>query len=449
MNKVGLDGSICSEYICSLIELYAKSRSERDAAIADFLMDSVTASSSLRSIGDQSKFVEETVSEIRNRLDGQRPPVEPTSVVAPLPVEAPSSSLDSASKKGFKKGVKLTGTALKQVVGNVKPSYVQRYSDDEKSPSQLPVVSRFVRSVEPELIPAPLFPALATPQRTVTANSARRQRNKAREIGPEDEWSETESHWKTPMTELPPSRKQSPPQEIHRIMVTTSPVVIDVVSARESPEPPVQEPVVTPSRVESQEPVRAEEPVIVEDPQAGETSLLMSPNSLLMNLPSDLLSFDFKFEGDDEYSTPPRLEQGEPFDLLRQMFTQIAAPSEPAGLTREDEPPVEPVTVQLNTEERVYSVPFLLSVLKEMKSSQTTHQLAVPLELAGLSELSPSFVKQNKTSDLSGWRANERTSPNTPEHPHGGSWRASGYNHKVNSKRVSPPAAAAAEEGFW
>ena len=453
MNKVGLDGSICAEYICSLIELYPSSKSDRDAAIAEFLMDSVTSSSTLRTSSEQSRFVDETVFELQTRLgDSKTVPQRAPVTVSAEPSIAASVESASAPKKGFKKGVKLSGSALKQVVGNVRPSFVQKYSDDENpsvAPPPVPV-SRFVstRSTDqPVQSSESSFPSLETPQRSTTNSSVtKRNKNKAREIGPDEDWSDTHPEveaptpWKTPMTSRPSPPEDNPRRVTASKLVLTSSVVIHA-------EPEVEN--VAPLAIDIPEPVQETQATFSPPVVAQVTpTVLLSPQSLLMNIPTDILSFDFRFEGDEEGSTPPRVEpvepeqkSPEPFDLLKQMFSQSGftttlstASSVPA---REDVP--------AGNSERTYSVAFLLSVLKQMKSSQGG-DIPTPIELQGLTQRELSPVARPKT-DVSGWRSNDRTSPNTPE-SHNGSWRASGYTQKGNHKR-SQPTVPVTEEGFW
>lgn len=450
MNKVGLDGSICAEYICSLIELYPKSKSDRDAAIADFLMDSVTSSSSLGTSSEQSRFVNETLFELQTRL-GDSKTVLHRAPVATAPESSVASSIDSlaasAPKKGFKKGVKLSGSALKQVVGHVKPSFVQRYSDDE-NPSVAPpqvTVTRFVSaksSDQPVQSGESSFPSLETPQRSTTNSSiTKRNKNKAREIGPDEDWSDTHPEeqaptpWKTPMTSHP-----SPPGESHPRNVTASKLVLTssvVIHAEPEVEAPLAIDIPEPSEEQKA-------PLSPPEAQVSPT-ILLSPQSLLMNIPTDILSFDFRFEGDEEGSTPPRVEpeqkSPEPFDLLKQMFSQpgftTALSTASCALAKEDLP--------IEKSQRKYSVAFLLSVLKEMKSSQGG-DIPTPIELQGLTQTELSPVARPKT-EVSGWRSNDRTSPNTPE-SQSGSWRASGYAQRANHKRAQAPVTVA-EEGFW
>jgi hypothetical protein len=452
MNKVGLDGSICAEYICSLIELYPNSKSDRDAAIAEFLMDSVTSSSSLGTSSDQSRFVDETVFELQTRLGDSKTVIQRASI-ATAPESSVASSIDSlatsAPKKGFKKAVKLSGSALKQVVGNVKPSFVQRYSDDENpsvAPPQVPV-TRFVSARSSDQLVQSgdsSFPSLETPQRSTTNSSVtKRNKNKAREIGPDEDWSdmhpevEASTPWKTPMTSHP-----SPPEESHPRKVTASKLVLTssvVIHA----EPEVEN--VVPLAIDIPEPSEEQKAPLSPPEVQVSPAILLSPQSLLMNIPTDILSFDFRFEGDEEGSTPPRVEpeqkSPEPFDLLKQMFSQ------PGFTTTLSTASSVPAKEDLPTgkSQRTYSVPFLLSVLKQMKSS-LGGDIPTPIELQGLTQTELSPVSRPKT-EVSGWRSNDRTSPNTPE-SQSGSWRASGYAQRGNHKRAQAPVTVA-EEGFW
>jgi hypothetical protein len=387
MDKVGLDGSICAEYISSLIELHKSSSiADRDAAISEFLHDSIP-SSSLRTIAEQNRFVEETLSDIRQRINKD---------VAPLAV---TQAVASKSKGSFKKGTKLSGTALKEIVGSVKPSYVQQYSDDEKAPPPPPSVpGRFVSATS-------IAEPAETPLRQMSLSSRRRS-NKAKEIGPNENWDDedtTTTPWKTPFESRSP---------IARILPVIEPVVI----AQE------KEPEVAPPS-----------PPAVTIPDVAEVkSVLLSPQSLLCSLPTDILSFDFQFEEDDEPLAPP---QGDtPFDLLKQMFTTDVIPT---ASVAENQPPPGFVDNR-----KVYTVPFLLSVLKEMKSESSNGEIGVPDELRGLSKTEVLVSPTKPRSDSFGWRSHEKPVVESNQ----GSWRASGYNHKSGSRR---PPQVTIEEGFW
>ena len=405
MNKVGLDGQICVEYISSLIELKNSSTADRDAAICDFLHDSVHASSSLRGIAEQNKFVDDTLAEIRARLSGQttvqnlQPPPPAVGVKAP-----------------FKKGVKLSGTALKQVVGNVKPSYVQRYSDDEReAPPPPPPPPRFV-SVE----------TMETPVRQSSTNS--RRKNRAKEIGPDEDWDdEVKTVWKTPFESPKPERVEIVPKKLvvdRRVEETLSVQVDEVDSFKQSPQPVMNEPEIQIVVLEVKETETVETKVpelneIVHEDQVK--SVLLSPQSLLYSLPTDILSFDFKFEDDEEVEPA---SSAAPFDLLKQMFE---AP--PTSVVQSPPPALTPVG------KNVYSVPFLLSVLNDLKNANGG-LVPVPQELRGLSrtEVSPPRPR----ADSFGWR-----SAQTQPEEQTGSWRASGYNNK------GPRRTPVAEQGFW
>ena len=431
MNKVGLDGSICAEYISSLIELHKKSSpGDRDAAIAEFLHDSVP-SSSLRSIAEHNRFVEETIGEIRQRIS----PATTTSAPSTPGISSTAGSSTKA-KGGFKKGTKLSGTALKELVGNVKPSYVQQYSDDEKSAVSVvqapPPPVRFISSVSQ--------PELETPQRLMSNG---KRRIKAREIGPDEDWEDsiTTTPWKTPFESITPMiEAASIPQPRAVIVVEREESSSKVVSA-ETIEPIAEaKPQQT---VEEPEPIRTPRVLVETNTPAshvpadhGFQSVLLSPQSLLYSLPTDILSFDFQFEEDEPEGAAQPTEA--PFDLLKQMFTNTTVPSTQSF--PEDLPPPG-----FMDNSKVYSVPFLLSVLKEMKITGGID--LPPMELKGLSKTEvvalPSPVKPR--SDSFGWRSHDKVVSNSLTETSQGSWRASGYNNKTGSRR--PPQST--EEGFW
>lgn len=414
INKVGLDGQICVEYISSLIELHkSSSSSDREAAICDFLHDSVHASSSLKGIAEQNRFVDETLVEIRSRLSGNQN-ASPT--VAVPPAKAP-----------FKKGVKLTGTALKQVVGNVKPSYVQQYSDDEREVSAPPPPPPPPRFVSAE--------SLETPVRQ-SSGSVRRM-NRAKEIGPDEDWDDAvRTVWKTPFEsaqkeavtrlDISESVKKPAPQPkpaLRMETVVVESVVLEPVPVESEKESRIATPVPDskPTNIE----VALEQEENTEDSTVDSAvikSVLLSPESVLYSLPTDILSFDFKFEEDEEVEPAPS------FDLLKQMFEAPVTVVSPAV-------PEEAPGLEVPRAKNVYSVPFLLSVLNDMKNANGG-LLPVPEKLRGLSrtEVSPPRPR----SDSFGWRT---TQPQQEDN--GGSWRASGYNHKV-TKRAPVP-----EQGFW
>ncbi|TEB19925.1 hypothetical protein C9890_0138 [Perkinsus sp. BL_2016] len=416
MNKVGLDGSICAEYISSLIELHKKSSpGDRDAAIAEFLHDSVP-SSSLRSIAEHNRFVEETIGEIRQRLS---PATTPGTTGAGVSTKA---------KGGFKKGTKLSGTALKELVGNVKPSYVQQYSDDEKSAVSVvqppPPPVRFVSSLSQ--------PELETPQRLLSSG---KRRIKAREIGPDEDWEDsiTTTPWKTPFESVTPM--------IEAASIPQPRAVVE----REESLPKVVEPLAEakPQIVEELEPIKTPRVLVEANTPASQVpadhgfqSVLLSPQSLLYSLPTDILSFDFQFEEDEPETAAQPTEA--PFDLLKQMFNNTAVAS--THSVPEDLPPPG-----FMDNSKVYSVPFLLSVLKEMKITGGVDM--PPVELKGLSKTEvvalPSPVKPR--SDSFGWRSHDKVVSNSLTETSQGSWRASGYNNKNGSRR--PPQST--EEGFW
>lgn len=449
IDEVGLDGSICAEFVLSLIELYAKSAGDRDAAITEFLSDSVAASS-LKSEQLRDRFVQETVSGIRSRLSGNSV-VTPSAPPAAAP-PAPSAPAEPTKTKGFKKGIKLTGTALKEVVGNVKPSYVQKYSDDESAGPTIPVsrmqsTSSAGLGARRQSIDVAAFPSLEGGMQTPQAaegparTQSTRRRNKAREVGPDEDWDDHggPTPWKTPAGSPSPPTKKKPAKK--QLTVTTaSPVVVvhEEVVVRE-PEV-VAEPEVVVERRSASVSMAQTTPVVLnrrtEDvsPPAAAVETMTILDSLL--LPQDIMGgFDFKFEGDDDHVEPT--ESPEPFDLLKQMFSLsgFSAPVVPV------EVPV--VVADADAEKRRYPVGYLLSVLRRMQEEQG--EVAIPDELRNLTQstvVSPEHPKAKQQD--SNWR-----NVNKPESPeNNGTWRASGYNNnRWNAKKR--PDAPAAEEGFW
>ena len=456
IDEVGLDGSICAEFVLSLIDLYASSAAERDAAITEFLTDSVAAST-LKNDALRARFVEETVAGIRSRIGGR------AVVAAPAPpaptIEAPQPAAASGAKqKGFKKGIKITGTALKEVVGNVKPSYVQRYSDDESSNAAptLPI-TRLVStassfgSLRQQAIEVNSFPALETGMQTPQAGdgpartTSSRRRNKAREIGPDEDWDDGDAAptpWKTPAESPPtPAMKKKSTTKKQLTMTTVSPVV--VVHDQE---------VMEVSRKSSSVCMEQTVPVVlVEAPQAAvpepaaptEPVTMTILDSLL--LPQDILGFDFKFEGDDEVAhDEPAAASPEPFDLLKQMFSQSGFTTAPVLPETENQPSTGN---KLDAEKRRYPVGYLLSVLKRMQDAHGG-EIAVPDELRSLSQstvVSPEHPAKGKQHDAN-WRHSHGSKTESPEN--NGTWRASGYNNRWNPKK-RPETPPPAEEGFW
>jgi hypothetical protein len=428
MNKVGLDGSICVEYISSLLELHKSSSGpDRDAAICDFLHDSVH-SSALKGIAEQNRFVDETISEIRSRLSvntSSSPPAEQASL-AGKPKSAP-----------FKKGIKITGAALKQVVGNVKPSFVQQYSDDERPappppPPPAATVSRFVSSMssaEP----------LETPSRQTSVGN--RRRNKAKEIAPDEDWEDEDDNktvWKTPFESARHRLAMSSPESQNVSVVDILPTKLEI-----STEPETLN--IEDQSTQHSSPTKemAEAPTQDSTTDSGvPKSVLLSPQSLLFSLPTDILSFDFKFEEEEEQETTLAEEApaAAPFDLLKSMFE---TPTELVASPTVSQPPVvttERFMPEQELSQKVYSVPFLLSVLNQLKLANGG-SVPVPDELKGLSraDISPPRPR----SDSFGWRS----APTAVEES-SGSWRASGYSHKPTKRSAQAPVTTS-PEGFW
>ncbi len=278
---VGLDGHICAEYICSLREMH-RSRGDRAAAITDFLSDCLATSS--LPLNKRDQFVEDTI----RQLEGDD--VAPTG--GPL---LPSKSASSANGVGgFKRGIKITGTALREVVGNVKPTYTQRYSDDEEGGGVLRQVrNRGVLGTaavscrpEPMIAASPSnFPSLAGE----AASKRPHRRQKARELGPDEDWGEPvierEEVVKPPM-ETPP--KSSPQKETTETTTRTQKQILKplVVQPPENPNPAPVQPA-------------APVPVKIPNPPASFSALTVSPvltnDQPLLNyhIPVNILNFDF------------------------------------------------------------------------------------------------------------------------------------------------------------
>jgi len=485
-NTIGLDGSICSEYVVMLVDLYPESASDRAAAITEFLSDSI-ASSTIKTESLRIRFIEETVSSVNSRLGGSVAPPPPPARIQTPPVEAAQAAAP-AGKKGLKKGIKLSGTALKEFVGNVKPSFVQKYSDDEET-----IVERQIPSISAGYVPfrtLPIrvdrssgneFPTLAvgrsrsssyleqgsTPvaisQVVKTKSSTARRKTKAREIGPDEAWDDADDA---------PSPRETP-MDSSAIMMTplesiTGPAVV--------PEPKVRNlTVFTGANVRVspvKEPVPGEpSPVSILDttppPAVTEGAQLES-----LILPTDLLSFDFKFEGEDE-ETPKQMssqdsETGtpEPFDLLKQMFSQsgfitTAASSEDANVTRTQDHSAKSMhqdNIDVDMPKKLYSASFMLEVLKQLKERSGNNDLPVPALLSSLVYEVVTVPKLENNWRAQGPKSDELASADTD--PNMGSWKASGYTQRWNrnsgassgshSRKSSPQKAQPAqEEGFW
>jgi hypothetical protein len=455
-NAIGLDGQICAEYITMLVDLYPRSVGDRSAAINEFLSDSIGASS-IKSEQERVKFVNETVDFVTRKLNG----AVPASLPPPPPTQVVSQPQTAVPKKGFKKGIKLSGNALKEVVGNVKPSFVQRYSDDEGDSSaqqSRPVITSYPMERQTSQrslvsIDRTSFPTLSrgitnevTESSTPTAAppklkpSTSRRKNRAREIGPDEEWEDevAPTPWKTPMGGDASSLMMTP-MESPSVETSSSPERAIVI-----PSPIIEaEPVVPLVKKPPQEVVS----ILDTTPPPPTTSTIL--DTLL--LPTDILSFDFKFEGEEEPSVSnvhdDEVVSPEPFDLLKQMFSQSgfittasnsesSVPEIPLGLERRTQED------KLDVPNRVYTTSYMLNVLKEMKR-RTAGEVPIPDKLKSLVFEEP-VLKPH-------WR-NASQIDESQTH---GNWRSSGYHQRWSktggshsgsqSRRHSPNK----EEGFW
>ena len=516
---IGLDGSICAEYILSLVELYSGSAAERSAAVTEFLTDSV-GSSNIRTEQQRMKFVQDTVDQLNSKLFGSSIGVGPLSTG--LPVRAPSAPSAPQSvaappvnnKKGFKKGIKLTGTALKEGVGNVKSSYVQKYSDDEREPEparpvyglssvgarpppvrmqssdrmEFPTLSHGSSAVSASegfyaSAPTPVgsTPHTPAPSAKQTSTVHRSKKNKAREIGPDEDWDETPpASWKTPMDRrdltIMMTPMESPTTTVRKdrtakqltmstLSVTqivpspqretrpVSPILIAPIAGKT---PVVSPPPKPPAVSILSESVLIDEAAVSTAPPSAVTSadaVLSSLDSL--HLPADILSFDFKFEGDDdeeEEGVVPMMTghrdvqsmdeapvTGEPFDLLRQMFS--GGFMTPPGLA-----PVEPVRADVST--RTYPVKYMLDVLSAMKRDRPVD---VPKELQSLVyqpvvEVAAAAAPAKLKPAESTWRTVGAPVAEATTQP--AAWRASGYKDRWTGAKQAREVASN-EEGFW
>ena len=235
INAVGLDGAICAEYVVSLVDLY-RTEAERDAAIEEFLSDSIAASN-IASEAQRARFVNEVLAGVKERLHGQTIVEEPQVAAEKFS----SSTTNFGKQKGFKKGIKISGTALKQVVGNVKPSFVQRYSDDENPP--IPARSSMLEAQAPvaRFVAEPLPPLSL---KNTPSAAATKRRVKAREIGPDETWEQEElekpgrkttTPWKSPLSEHMMTPMETPPEKQASLSVST--VSVADIPAAEPPNP--------------------------------------------------------------------------------------------------------------------------------------------------------------------------------------------------------------------
>lgn len=454
-DRIGLDGPICAEYILSLLEMY-KTPGDRSAAISDFVMDSIASSSVLKE-SQHNSFVSDVLSIVAGN---SRPPVkEPSPEITTSSV--PDDTLAQVPKKGFKKGTKLSGMALKQVVGNVKPSFVQKYSDDESEqiirpsiagPSMVRTISSLSRPVEQHYFPSletkssgssstdrvspPETPHIESP---VAPVKKKVKKGTAREVGPDEAWSDDEE-FKTPFT----SKKLPEQQSVDKKKLLT---VTGFNSVKISPPPPPPKKTETPiPREHKVEDVKPQiEPEVAVDPQievvvkppaspAKVVSILDTtpPPAALepsLMIPSDILSFDFQFEGEDEdeQDMPPT----ETFDLLRQMFGGLA-PSPPIVPA-----PAQPSSTDESTkpQNRQYSAKFLLHVLSSMGSEG----IQKPDELLTLCSQGE-YKRKSPQGDMSGsWRANGDQTTRTKN------WKSFVYD-EIHKQTEDPDPT---EQGFW
>ena len=503
-DKIGLDGQICAEYILSLLEMY-KTPGDRSAAISDFVMDSIASVTSLKQSQHYS-FVSEVL-EIVSR-NGSLPPASRQVPPPPAPssqesVLTPQESSAQVPKKGFKKGTKLTGMALKQVVGNVKPSFVQRYSDDESeqvssvrvpistgpvirtisSASQhraavdshyfpsLEVKSSGSSSVSNDRVSPPETPHMHTPAVPVKGKKkTSRKSGAAREIGPDEAWSGDDDggdgdsdEFKTPFTSVKEKKLEQTMDKRKTLSVTgfnsvkisppkrvDSPGPVMVTKKVETPQPvqviqrietaPVEKQLEAKMLPQNEVEVVKPTPVkIVSILDTTPPPAVMEPSLLI---PSDILSFDFQFEGEEEEKEIA--PETETFDLLRQMFgglggltpsppIVVAPPTQPTAMTAA----AESASDNTDLSQRKYSSNYLLRVL----SSMGQEGVEKPAELQALCVQGEEPKRRSPHGDLNGgsWRSNgDQVTRNK-------NWKASGYDkhteHKEQTKVV--------EEGFW
>jgi hypothetical protein len=172
------------------------------------------------------------------------------------------------------------------------------------------------------------------------------------------------------------------------------------------------------------------------------------------HLPSDILNFDFKFEDDEEPAQV--VPQGEPFDLLRQMFSGFsgvepvvsAAPAIPEGLVMQASDSIgSPKSTECDLERKVYPPVFLLNVLSLMDETA----LCVPAEIEKLIS-DNGDTESPPLSDRDGsWRSSAdpkfravATKTKT--------WKNSGYKPNGRHKEGESNAQllhTSEQEGFW
>lgn len=393
LDQAGLDGAICAEYITSLQQLYSDP-SDRAAAIHEFLDSSASALTPRA----HARFVSGTVEwlGVTTSLPKAPPPAVPSpaggfwgsapdapAVAQPTSVVAPPTV--GANKKGFgfKNGVKLTGSALKQVIGSGRPSYVQKYSDDEETtvlsrPAPRPVVAR---QMVPELSDFP-----ATPDDTFyTANSSVRVTPVLEQPG---EWVKAAGRNKKNkiVSKTAPEKPVSPikvkPPTVQTPQAVLSPPPPPLVAAEEPSEKPI-EPNVPPTDPHTENPIAPTVTSAAPNPTKQkeaprknlsvstgaavniESRILSLDNMSFINsfLPADLMSIDFQFEEDEKEDV---LEP--PIGLFKAMFAPPAILAPHPGQA-------------------------LLDVLMEMKLADPNFNDTVPLELRSLHQSSPKITQ--------------------------------------------------------
>ena len=467
-DKIGLDGPICAEYILSLLDMY-KSPGDRSAAISDFVMDSISTSSTLTD-SQHNQFVAEILEIVGSGGSrGGSGAVTKPSVAQQISSSENQTSEPVVSKKGFKKGTKLTGMALKQVVGTVKPSFVQKYSDDETSEqvvrrpisstmhlTQPAMVVRSIssnsrQSVDPQYFPSldanssngstsstsrvtpPETPQMQSPSpplggsasaAAAVSNKKKKNSKIAREVGPDEVWSGDElqesddgAEFKTPFTSLKEEKKKKQandaPNSTRKQLSLTGFNSIKI-------SPPSDKVVV------KEEPLTTPPPPtnkIVSILDTTPPAAALEPSLLI---PQDILSFDFQFEGESDEEKAAAVPETETFDLLRQMFggfstnttTSVVEPPKIAA-------PTLNAPSALAKSDREYSTNFLLHVL----SSMGPDGVEKPHELQALC-VQGEHKRRSPHGDMNGsWRSNNKDTAKSPG--------------------VEKEAADHKEEGFW
>lgn len=303
-----------------------------EANVTSFMLDNLISSNLVSSARNQ--FIEDTIRLLRGEtVEVAAPPPAAPSAVKPAP---------------FKKGIKIAGPALRQVVGNVRPTHTQQYSDDESSERRQPALARGISSTptvqyEEEVY----FPSIGSAKKVT--KSARKQ--KARELAPDEDWGE-------PVIEPTIKKEEILPKPVEEFQL------IDNLTSTER--------------------VHAKPDDIVEDPHRFVSEPSSSTTSLLADIPchipDNILSFDFKFEDEEEEDVVSANAENVPsFDLFRQMFTQpVVTLSTPTTV----EPTTETSPLQSDISSKTYSPEFLLRVLTDLRNHNS---IPVPKELANLS----------------------------------------------------------------